>query len=134
VSKQVGLSISLSTSPSSSTNNMLIVQSICTCVRSIAVMLDGWHHASWGWVLSSLPCAMTIVELGIIRVMVSVVVNSSVAVGITLSIVAVSAEGAGGDDGVLGGGVIMLGVGILSLALHCHIQSIAAVIAASSDR
>jgi len=97
------------------------------------VMLDGWHYASWGWVPSLSSCAMTMVELGVIRVMVSVIVNSSVAVSMTLSIVVVSAEGAGGDDGVLGGGVVVLGVGILSLASCCCIQSIAAVIAASSE-
>jgi len=66
VAKRVGSSTSLSTSPSSSTNNMLIVHSICACMRNVAVMLDSWQHASCGCVPSLLSGATTLAELGIV--------------------------------------------------------------------
>ncbi len=131
MSQRVGSSTSLSTSPARSTNNMLIVRSICACARNVAVMLDDAHRASWGWVLSSSSGATTMMGSGVIGVAVGV--DSGVAVGVSLSIITTSAEGAGGGVGISGGGVVVLGGGVASSASRCRIRSIAAVIAASSD-
>jgi len=122
--------MSLSTSLARSTNNMLIVRSICACARNVAVMLDDWRSASWGWMPSSSSGAMTMVDSGIIRVEVGV--NSSVAVGMAVSN-RTAVEGAGGNDWVSGVGVVVLGGGVANSASRCRMRSIAAVIAASSD-
>jgi len=129
VAKQGGSSTSLSTSLSSSTNNKLIVRSICACAMKVAVMLDGWQCASCGCVPSS-SRVTTMAEAGVIEG--NVIVDSGT-VGMTLSIIVVTAGEAGGNDVVSGGGCVVLGWSLANSASHCRIRSISAVIAASSD-
>jgi len=92
-------------------------------------MLDGWQRASCGCVPSS-SGATTMAEAGVIEG--NVVVDSG-AVGMTLSIVAVTAGEAGGGAVVSGGGCVVLGWSFARSASRCRIRSISAVIAASSD-